>query len=133
MIYIFYHFLNLAYFSVLPMDKVKSDDKLIAVLFFKKLFGQGPAQTIMPILITVSIFANVMVINFVLIYSTFLLFFCPRPLYFSKSIFIPPLHTRNSNQQSISLIHISISLRKPRNCLSEIFSILQNLIFFICI
>lgn len=64
---IFYLLLNLAYFSVLPVDEVRSSGELIAGLFFQKLFGQGPAQKILPLLIAISGFGNVMVVTFALV------------------------------------------------------------------
>lgn len=75
---IFYLLLNLAYFSVLPVEEVRSSGELIAALFFQKLFGRGPAQTILPLLIAISACGNVMVVTFALVRphpSSFLLLF----------------------------------------------------------
>lgn len=93
---IFYLLLNLAYFSVLPVDEVRSSGELIAGLFFQKLFGQGPAQTILPILIALSAFGNVMVVTFALVRPSLL----PsplKPLFLKTRIHTTAMYLPNSN------------------------------------
>lgn len=90
---IFYLLLNLAYFSVLPVEDVRSSGELIAALFFQKLFGRGPAQTILPLLIAISAFGNVMVVTFALVRRLLLLL---------RSFFLFPSSFPSSSPSSFS-------------------------------
>lgn len=64
---IFYLLLNLAYFMVMPLDEIRESGELIAALFFQKLFGESVGRTILPLLIAISAFGNVMVVTFTLV------------------------------------------------------------------
>lgn len=103
---IFYLLLNLAYFSVLPVDEVRSSGELIAGLFFQKLFGHGPAQTILPILIAISAFGNVMVVTFALVRLT-ILSSSLKPLFLKTHIHTPI----TSQTLTIEYIHVCIHHR----------------------
>lgn len=63
----FYLLLNLAYFMVMPLDEIRESGQLIAALFFQKIFGDAVGRTILPILIAISAFGNVMVVTFTLV------------------------------------------------------------------
>ena len=63
-IFVFYFLLNLAYFMVMPLDEIRDSGQLIAALFFEKLFGEAVGRTVLPLLIAVSAFGNVMVATF---------------------------------------------------------------------
>lgn len=61
---IFYFSLNLAYFMVMPLEEIRESGQLIGALFFQKLFGEAVGRTILPLLIAISAFGNVMVVTF---------------------------------------------------------------------
>lgn len=64
---VFYILLNLAYFSILPLEEIRGSGELIAGLFFQKLFGNRLSGTILPLLIAISAAGNVMVVTFALV------------------------------------------------------------------
>lgn len=66
-IFIFYISLNLAYFTIMPLDEIRASEELIAALFFQKLFGEGFGSTILPLMIAISAAGNVMVVTFTLV------------------------------------------------------------------
>lgn len=68
-IFVFYLSLNLAYFMVMPLDEIRESGQLIAALFFQKLFGEAVGRIVLPLLIAVSAFGNVMVVTFTLVSS----------------------------------------------------------------
>ena len=68
-IFVFYLSLNLAYFLVMPLDEIRESGQLIAALFFQKLFGEAVGRIVLPLLIAVSAFGNVMVVTFTLVSS----------------------------------------------------------------
>ncbi|MCJ1462619.1 hypothetical protein MMC07_001221 [Pseudocyphellaria aurata] len=61
---VFYFSLNLAYFMVMPLEEIRESGQLIGALFFQKLFGEAVGRTILPLLIAISAFGNVMVVTF---------------------------------------------------------------------
>ena len=64
---VFYLLLNLAYFLVMPLDEIRASGEMIAALFFQKMFGEAVGRTILPLLIAVSAFGNVMVVTFTMV------------------------------------------------------------------
>lgn len=65
-----YLLVNVAYFSVVPLDEVKESGQLIAALFFERVFGESFGRTILPLAIAISAAGNVMVVTFTLVSST---------------------------------------------------------------
>ncbi|KIW08912.1 uncharacterized protein PV09_00831 [Verruconis gallopava] len=63
-IFVFYLFLNIAYFVVVPLDEIKSSGELVAALFFQRVMGEGIGTRVLPVLIALSAAGNVMVTTF---------------------------------------------------------------------
>jgi amino acid transporter len=61
---IFYLILNFAYFSVVPLEKIKESGELVAALFFERVFGLGVAGTLLPLAVALSAAGNVLVVTF---------------------------------------------------------------------
>lgn len=61
---ILYLLINVAYFSVVPLNEVKQSRELIAALFFEKL---GFGRSFLPVAIALSAAGNVMVVTFSLV------------------------------------------------------------------
>lgn len=64
-----YLLVNIAYFSVVPLDEVKESGQLVAALFFERVFGRNFGRTVLPLAIAVSAAGNVMVVTFTLVRS----------------------------------------------------------------
>jgi amino acid transporter len=64
-----YLLVNVAYFSVVPLNEVKESGELIAALFFERVFGQNFGRTVLPLAIAISAAGNVMVVTFTLVCS----------------------------------------------------------------
>lgn len=64
---IFYLMLNLAYFTVVPLEEINNSGELIAALFFQKIFGASVGSTILSVLVAISAAGNVMVVTFALV------------------------------------------------------------------
>ncbi|KAI5845099.1 putative methionine permease [Morchella snyderi] len=60
-----YLLINLAYFSVVPIEEVKESGQLVAALFFTRVFGYTTGRVLLPGLIAISALGNL----FVAIYS----------------------------------------------------------------
>lgn len=58
-----YLFLNIAYFSVIPLEEVRNSGELIAALYFQKAFP-GIGDSILPLLVSISTMGTVMVVMF---------------------------------------------------------------------
>jgi amino acid transporter len=65
-----YLLVNIAYFSVVPLDEVKESGQLVAALFFERVFGRSFGRIVLPLAIAVSAAGNVMVVTFTLVSST---------------------------------------------------------------
>ncbi|KAF1848187.1 uncharacterized protein K460DRAFT_333958 [Cucurbitaria berberidis CBS 394.84] len=63
---ILYLLINVAYFTVVPLDEVKDSGELIAALFFEKVFGARVGKTLLPLAVALSGAGNVMVVTFAL-------------------------------------------------------------------
>lgn len=55
---------NLAYFTVIPVDEIKTSGELIAAMFFEKVFGPKFGRTVLPLSIALSAAGNVLVVAF---------------------------------------------------------------------
>lgn len=64
---IFYLMLNLAYFTVVPLEEINRSGELIAALFFQRIFGASVGSTILSVLVAISAAGNVMVVTFALV------------------------------------------------------------------
>ena len=64
---VMYLLVNLAYFSVVPIEDIKQSGELIAALFFERVFGPGFGNVSLPLAIAVSAAGNVMVVTFSLV------------------------------------------------------------------
>ena len=61
---VLYVFINIAYFMVVPLDRIKESGELIAALFFEKLFGPHLGRIMLPLAVALSAAGNVMVVTF---------------------------------------------------------------------
>jgi amino acid transporter len=69
-----YLLVNIAYFSVVPLEEIKESGELVAALFFEKVFGLKFGRTILPLAIATSAAGNVMVVTFTLVCFAFALY-----------------------------------------------------------
>lgn len=69
-VFAFYLLINIAYFIVVPLEEISRSGELIAALFFRHIFGESVASTILPILVALSAAGNVMVVTFALVSFT---------------------------------------------------------------
>ena len=70
-----YLLVNIAYFSVVPLDEVKESGQLVAALFFERVFGLNFGRTVLPLAIAISAAGNVMVVTFTHVCSIYALHF----------------------------------------------------------
>lgn len=61
-----YLLVNIAYFSVIPIDEIKSGGELIGALFFERVFGQNIGRRFLPLAVALGCAGNVMVVTFAL-------------------------------------------------------------------
>lgn len=61
-----YLLVNLAYFSVVPLEEIKTSGELIAALYFEKVFGQNIGRRFLPLMVALACVGNVMVVTFAL-------------------------------------------------------------------
>lgn len=66
-----YLLVNVAYFLVVPVDKIKESGELIAALFFEQIFGVGFGRRVLPLAVAVSAAGNVFVVAFAMVRRTF--------------------------------------------------------------
>lgn len=62
-----YLLVNVAYFLVVPVDKIKGSGELIAALFFEQIFGVGIGRRILPLAVALSAAGNVFVVAFAMV------------------------------------------------------------------
>ena len=67
---IFYLMINVAYFTVVPLEEIKNSGELIAALFFEKIFGVNVASKLLAVFVALSAVGNVMVVTFALVKKT---------------------------------------------------------------
>ena len=68
---VLYLLVNIAYFTVVPLEEIRESKELIAALFFEKSFGPRWGKTVLPLAVALSGAGNVMVVTFALV-SAFL-------------------------------------------------------------
>lgn len=61
-----YLLVNVAYFSVVSLEEIKTSGELIAALFFEKVFGQSVGRRFLPLMVALGCVGNVMVVTFAL-------------------------------------------------------------------
>lgn len=61
-----YLLVNIAFFSVVPLDEIKTSGELIAALFFERVFGQNIGRRFLPLMVALGCVGNVMVVTFAL-------------------------------------------------------------------
>ncbi|KAJ4165653.1 hypothetical protein LMH87_007277 [Akanthomyces muscarius] len=61
---IMYFLINIAYFLVVPLDEIKGSGELIAALFFQRIFGTRFGGRVLPLVVALSAFGNVLVVVF---------------------------------------------------------------------
>lgn len=61
-----YALVNVAYFTVVPLDEIRDSGELIAGLFFEKVFGEFFGRKMLPLMVALSGVGNVMVVTFAL-------------------------------------------------------------------
>ncbi|KAJ8580463.1 amino acid transporter [Rhizopogon salebrosus TDB-379] len=54
-----FFFVNVAYVAAVPKEEMSSSGQLVAVLFFQRVFGRGFAAQILPIMVALSCFGNI--------------------------------------------------------------------------
>ena len=64
---VMYVLVNVAYFTVVPIEDIKESGELIAALFFERVFGPGFGSIFLPLAIAMSAAGNVMVVTFSLV------------------------------------------------------------------
>lgn len=64
---ILYLLVNIAYFTVVPLEEIRQSKELIAALFFEKSFGPSWGKTALPLAVALSGAGNVMVVTFALV------------------------------------------------------------------
>lgn len=64
---ILYLLVNVAYFTVVPLEEIQQSKELIAALFFEKSFGPRWGKTALPLAVALSGAGNVMVVTFALV------------------------------------------------------------------
>lgn len=74
---VMYLLVNVAYFIVVPLDKIKDSRELIAALFFERCFGPTVGKTLLPLAVALSGAGNVMVVTFALVSGLFAAIACP--------------------------------------------------------
>lgn len=62
-----YLLVNVAYFLVVPVDKIKESGELIAALFFQQIFGEAVGRRVLPLAVAVSAAGNVFVVAFAMV------------------------------------------------------------------
>ncbi|CZT20558.1 related to high affinity methionine permease [Ramularia collo-cygni] len=58
--------INIAYFSVVPLDEIKTSGEMVAALFFERVFGQNVGRRFLPLMVALGCAGNVMVVTFAL-------------------------------------------------------------------
>lgn len=66
---VMYFLVNIAYFLVVPLDDIKSSGELIAALFFQRIFGANFGGRVLPLVVALSAFGNVLVVVFAMVSS----------------------------------------------------------------
>ncbi|SMQ54061.1 unnamed protein product [Zymoseptoria tritici ST99CH_3D7] len=61
-----YLLVNIAYFSVVPLDEVRNSGGLIAALYFERVFGTSVGRRFLPLMVALGCVGNVMVVTFAL-------------------------------------------------------------------
>lgn len=51
--------INIAYVAVVPRDEIRNSGQLIAALFFRRVFGETWAAKVLPALVALSCFGNI--------------------------------------------------------------------------
>lgn len=66
---IMYFLINIAYFLVVPLDEIRGSGELIAALFFQRIFGVSFGGRVLPLVVALSAFGNVLVVVFAMVSS----------------------------------------------------------------
>lgn len=64
---VMYFLINIAYFLVVPLDEIKGSGELIAALFFQRIFGTRFGGRVLPLVVALSAFGNVLVVVFAMV------------------------------------------------------------------
>lgn len=59
-----YLLINLAYFSVVPLEEIRNSGQLVAALFFTRVFGDVAGRIVLPALVAVSALGNIFVVTY---------------------------------------------------------------------
>ena len=54
-----YLFVNVAYVAAVPPDEIRDSGQLVAALFFRRVFGDTAAAKLLPLLVALSCFGNI--------------------------------------------------------------------------
>lgn len=63
---VLYLLVNIAYFSIVPVEEIKHSGELVAALFFERTFGATLGRIFLPLAVATSAAGNVMVVTFAL-------------------------------------------------------------------
>lgn len=59
-----YLLINLAYFSVVPLEDIRNSGQLVAALFFTRVFGDVAGKVVLPGMVAVSALGNLFVVTY---------------------------------------------------------------------
>ncbi|KAF8627001.1 hypothetical protein AX15_004585 [Amanita polypyramis BW_CC] len=56
-------FVNVAYVAAVPAEEIRNSGQLVAALFFKRVFGESMAARVLPLLVALSCFGNIIAVT----------------------------------------------------------------------
>jgi amino acid transporter len=56
-------FVNVAYIAAIPPDEMRNSGQLVAALFFRRVFGNTATAKLLPLLVALSCFGNIVSIT----------------------------------------------------------------------
>ena len=56
---ILFFFINVAYVAAVPAEEIRNSGQLVAVLFFRRVFGESFGTKVFPLLVALSCFGNI--------------------------------------------------------------------------
>lgn len=59
-----YLLINLAYFSVVPLEDIRNSGELVAALFFTRVFGDVAGKVVLPGMVAISALGNLFVVTY---------------------------------------------------------------------
>jgi amino acid transporter len=56
---VLFFFINVAYVAAVPAEEIRNSGQLVAVLFFRRVFGESFGTKVFPLLVALSCFGNI--------------------------------------------------------------------------